>query len=235
MFLGQVSLNAIEQGQKVLVASMEMSPKMLLGRMFQQACAVANPTPEYQAKVMEWMAQNFWLFIDDLNPKVGDLLKCFEYAYRRYGVNVFIIDSMTCMCSHEDYRKQQEIVEQIVQFKNAFNCTVFLVTHSRKQEDESRAPGKMDVKGTGAITDLADSFFSIWINKKKAEHMRYCQITDEQPDEKIASQWDVQVNVLKNRNGQFEGSIGFDFDPNTLQFLEQKRGKSRKYIQWSKA
>jgi twinkle protein len=235
MFLGQVSLNAIEQGQKVLVASMEMSPKMLLGRMFQQACAVANPTPEYQTKVMEWMAQNFWLFIDDLNPKVGDLLKCFEYAYRRYGVNVFIIDSMTCMCSHEDYRKQQEIVEQIVQFKNALNCTVFLVTHSRKQEDESRAPGKMDVKGTGAITDLADSFFSIWINKKKAEHMRYCQITDEEPDEKIASQWDVQVNVLKNRNGQFEGSIGFDFDPVTLQFLEQKRGKSRKYIQWSKA
>ena len=235
MFLGQISLNAIEQDQKILVASMEMSPKMLLGRMFQQACAVPNPTQEYQAKVMEWMAQNFWLFIDNLNPKIDDLLKCFEYAYRRYGVNVFIIDSLTCMCSHEDYGMQQKIVEKIVQFKNAFNCTVFLVTHSRKQEDESRAPGKMDVKGSGAITDLADSFFSIWINKKKTEHMRICEMTGEDPDESMAKQWDVQVTVLKNRNGQFEGRIGFDFDDQTLQFLDRRNGKSRKYVQWSKA
>ena len=235
MFLGQLSLNAIEQDQKILVASMEMSPKNLLGRMFQQACAVSNPTAEYQSKVMEWMAHNLWLYIDNLNPKIGDLLKCFEYAYRRYGVSVFIIDSLTCMCSHEDYRKQQEIVEQIVQFKNAFNCTVFLVTHSRKQEDESRAPGKFDVKGSGAITDLADSFFSIWKNKRKAEHIQICNITGDEPEEDIAKQWDVQVTVLKNRNGQFEGRIGFDFDDGTCQYVERRGGKPRKYIQWSKA
>lgn len=235
MFLGQLSLNAIAQDQKILVASMEMSPKNLLGRMFQQACAVPNPTLEYRTKVMEWMALNLWLYIDNLNPKINDLLKCFEYAYRRYGVSTFIIDSLTCMCSHEDYRKQQEIVEQIVQFKNAFNCTVFLVTHSRKQEDESRAPGKFDVKGSGAITDLADSFFSIWKNKKKTEHLQICQLTGQEPDEDVAKQWDVQVNVLKNRNGQYEGRIGFDFHDETCQYLDSRGAKPRKYIQWSKA
>lgn len=235
MFLGQLALNAIAQDQKILVASMEMSPKNLLGRMFQQACAVPTPTSEYRSKVMEWMAQSLWLYIDNLNPKIHDLLKCFEYAYRRYGVNTFVIDSLTCMCSHEDYRKQQEIVEQIVQFKNAFRCTVFLVTHSRKQEDESRAPGKFDVKGSGAITDLADSFFSIWKNKRKAEHVQVCQITDQQPDEDIIRQWDVQVNVLKNRNGQYEGRIGFDFHDETCQYLDTRGAKPRKYIQWSKA
>ena len=234
MFLGQMALNAIAQDQKILVASMEMSPKNLLGRMFQQACATSSPTSEYRTKIMEWMAQNLWLFIDNLNPKIHDLLKCFEYAYRRYGVNVFVIDSLTCMCSHEDYRKQQEIVEQIVQFKNAFNCTVFLVTHSRKQEDESRAPGKFDVKGSGAITDLADSFFSIWKNKKKTEHMQICQLTGEDPNPDVAKQWDVQVNVLKNRNGQYEGRIGFDFHDETCQYLDSRGAKPRRYIQWSK-
>ena len=234
MFLGQLSLNAIAQDQKILVASMEMSPKNLLGRMFQQACATPNPTLEYRTKIMEWMAQNLWLYIDNLNPKIQDLLKCFEYAYRRYGVNVFIIDSLTCMCSHEDYRKQQEIVEQIVQFKNAFNCTVFLVTHSRKQEDESRAPGKFDVKGSGAITDLADSFFSIWKNKKKTEHMQICRLTGEEPNPDVAKQWDVQVNILKNRNGQYEGRIGFEFHDETCQYLDSRAARPRKYIQWSK-
>lgn len=234
MFLGQMALNAIAQDQKILVASMEMSPKNLLGRMFQQACATSSPTPEYRTKIMEWMAQNLWLFIDNLNPKIHDLLKCFEYAYRRYGVNVFIIDSLTCMCSHEDFRKQQEIVEQLVQFKNAFNCTVFLVTHSRKQDDESRAPGKFDVKGSGAITDLADSFFSIWKNKKKTEHMKICRHTGEEPNPDVAKQWDVQVNVLKNRNGQYEGRIGFNFHDETCQYLDSRGAKPRRYIQWSK-
>lgn len=130
---------------------------------------------------------------------------------------------------------QQEIVEKIVQFKNAFNCTVFLVTHSRKQEDESRAPGKFDVKGSGAITDLADSFFSIWKNKRKAEHMQICAITGDQPSDDLAKQWDVQITVLKNRNGQFEGRIGFDFDDSTCQYIERRGGKPRKYIQWSKS
>lgn len=234
MFLGQMALNAIAQDQKILVASMEMSPKNLLGRMFQQACATSSPTPEYRTKIMEWMAQNLWLFIDNLNPKIHDLLKCFEYAYRRYGVNVFVIDSLTCMCSHEDFRKQQEIVEQLVQFKNAFNCTVFLVTHSRKQDDESRAPGKFDVKGSGAITDLADSFFSIWKNKKKTEHMKICRHTGEEPNPDVAKQWDVQVNVLKNRNGQYEGRIGFNFHDETCQYLDSRGAKPRRYIQWSK-
>ena len=233
LFLGQLSLNAIDQGQKMLIASMEMSPKNLLGRMFQQACAVPNPTADYRAKVMDWMAQSLWLYIDNLNPKVTDLLKTFEYAYRRYSVNTFVIDSLTCMCSHEDYRQQQEIVEKIVQFKNAFNVTVFLVTHSRKQEDESRAPGKFDVKGSGAITDLADSFFSIWKNKKKAEHIAVCEATGEVPSADIVNQWDVRINVLKNRNGQFEGPIGFDFDGRTAQYIGRRGGKARRYINYS--
>ena len=234
MFLGQLALNAIAQDQKILIASMEMSPKNLLGRMFQQSCATPAPTIEYRTKVMEWMSQSLWLYIDNLNPKINDLLKCFEYAYRRYSVNTFVIDSLTCMCSHEDYRKQQEIVEQIVQFKNAFNCTVFLVTHSRKQEDESRAPGKFDVKGSGAITDLADSFFSIWKNKRKSEHLAVCNLTGDEPDEQIAKQWDVQVNVLKNRNGQYEGRIGFDFHDETCQYLDSRSAKPRKYVNFQK-
>jgi twinkle protein len=46
----------------------------------------------------------------------------------------------------------------------------------RKGLDESKPPGKLDSKGTGAISDLADNCFSIWRNKEKE---RLTQVKEE--------------------------------------------------------
>ena len=64
--------------------------------------------------------------------------------------------------------------------------------------------------------------------------MQFCALTGQEPDPEVARQWDVQVNVLKNRNGQYEGRIGFDFHDETCQYLDSRGARPRKYIQWSK-
>jgi twinkle protein len=43
---------------------------------------------------------------------------------------------------------------------------VHLVAHPRKAKDETAAPGKMDVGGSGKITDSADNLFSVWSARK---------------------------------------------------------------------
>ena len=56
----------------------------------------------------------------------------------------------------------------------------------------------------------------------------------EEPDEQYVRQWDMYLEVLKNRNGMFEGKVGFQFDPACCQYSEHKNGKARYYINYSK-
>ena len=230
MWLNQLSLNAIKQGKKVLIASMEMTPRYTLGRMMRQATAQRIPAKEHRGKTLDWLSPNLWLFVDTLTPKPDDLLKVFEYAYRRYGIDVFIIDSMTNLVRHDDYQGQQVLMEKLVNFKLAFNTTLFLVTHARKGESEDKAPGKFDVKGSGAITDLADGFLSVWKNKRKAEHLNICKQSGAIPDEEITKMSDVIVEILKNRHGMFEGRCGFYFDEPSCQYLERQSSTARAYV-----
>jgi len=231
MWLGQLALNAVEQDQKVLIASMEMPPRSTLGRMLKQAGGLSTPAKPYRKALLDWLTPNLWLFVDKLTPKPKELMTCFEYAYRRYGVNVFVIDSLTNMVRQDDLEGQQKFCELLVNFKLAFPVTIFLVCHVRKGESEYLAPNKYDVKGSGSITDLADGFVSIFKNKRKQRAVAEAEILLEEVDEKYASQWDSYLEVLKNRNGLYEGKIGFDFDPESMQFMERKNSRSaRKYI-----
>ena len=177
---------------------------------------------------------NLWLFVDKLTPKPEDLMSCFEYAYRRYGINVFVIDSLTNMVRQDDYEGQQRFIEKLVNFKLAFPVTIFIVTHVRKGESEYAAPNKYDVKGSGSITDLADGFISVWKNKKKAEQIEQAEMLGEEPDEMYTKQWDTYLEVLKNRNGMYEGKVGFEFDSKSCQYRDRKNGKARYYINYSK-
>jgi len=54
----------------------------------------------------------------------------------------------------------------------------------------------------------------------------------EEVDEKYAKQWDSYLEVLKNRNGQFEGKIGFEFDVDAMQFKERRGSSPHKYINY---
>jgi twinkle protein len=230
MMLNQLCLNAITQDRKILIASMEMTPRYTLGRMLMQTCGVRKPEKDWRKKALDWLAPNLWLFVDDLTPKPADLLRTFEYGYRRYGINVFVIDSLTNMVRQDDYEGQQKFVEALVQFKLKFNVTIFLVAHARKQENESRAPGKFDIKGSSAISDLCDGAFSVWKNKPKAEHLEACRIFNEPVNEDIAKSWDIHLEVLKNRHGMWEGKIGFDFEEGSCQYLERRPSIPKAYV-----
>lgn len=234
MWLGQLCLNAIAQSQKVLICSPEMTPERLLHRMLRQAGGSEHPPEEYRDKLMGWLEGDLWLYEDKITPSASKLLSCFEYAYSRYGVNVFVIDSLTNMVDQTDYSAQQKFVEKLVHFKQSTASTIFLVTHSRKGDDEGTAPNKFDVKGSGSVTDLADGFMSLWKNKRKEQHLEQAAVLNEEPDEKFVKQWDVYLEILKNRNGGYEGRVGFQFDHRCLQYHERKTSTAKYYINYSK-
>ena len=62
MFVGQVAIDLCVQRERVLIASMEMSPGRTLARMVRQAYGIASPGPDARQRFAKWTDGRLWLF-----------------------------------------------------------------------------------------------------------------------------------------------------------------------------
>lgn len=235
-FLGHVLLSQMKQGARVCIASLELKPKRLLHRLTRQAAALKEPTEGYIRAIHEWYRDKLWLFDLVGTAKSERLLEVFLYAHQRYGIDVFVIDSLLKLdIAEDDYKSQKLLVEKLCDFKNQYNCHIHLVVHPRKGLDESKPPGKLDSKGTGAITDLADNCFSIWRNKGKEALLQIkangFSLTTEQQEKLEAP--DCIWYCDKQRNGDWEGKNGFWFHSGSLQYLSGANLKPASFVEYS--
>ena len=158
------------------------------------------------------MSEWLWLFNLVGTAKVDRLIEVMTYARRRYNCRHFLVDSLVkCGVPEEDYNAQKVLVERLCDFCYQFSVHVHLVAHARKGRDEYSPPNKLDVKGTGSITDLASNVFTVWRNKSKEEAVRNNEHHyDHAPDAMIA--------CSKQRNGSWEGQIRLSFDIEGLSY-----------------
>jgi twinkle protein len=161
-------LGAVSQGYSCCIASMEMQPEKTLGRMVQQHIGTSTPTEKAIRDALSEMNANIWLFDLQGTAKRERLLDVFQYAFTRYGVRQFVVDSLAKVgMGEDDYNGQKGFVDALGDFAKKTGCHVHLVAHARKGADEYAAPGKMDVKGTGALTDMVDNVMCVFRNKAK--------------------------------------------------------------------
>jgi twinkle protein len=241
--LGQVLLSTIEQGKQVCIASMEMIPENFLYKLTRQASAgELKPNRGYYDSVLDILHNNVFIFERTGTAKRERLLASFEYVYKRYGVDQFLIDSLMKLdIAEDDYNSQKSFIEQLCDFKNKFKVHVHLITHSRKRMNESEAPSKMDAKGTGAITDLADNVFVVWRNKRKEvlieKEMAKEMLTAGEMKELQTLRHDADTfwKCEKQRNGDYEGTIRLYFHRQSFQFTEYEKAPPKKYIDESNA
>jgi len=236
---GQCSLSAMHQLERVCIASMELPPRRLLGRLTKQAAGLKEglPTKEYIHAIADWYADKCWIFDVVGTAKTKRLFEVFEYARKRYGITVFVIDSLLkCGIPEDDYRAQKAFVEQLCDFKNKYECVVFLVTHSRKGENEYSPTGKMDVKGSGSITDLADTLITAFRNKKKAKNISKAEQDGESEEAiaKLEEMPDEYLIVDKQRNGEWEGSVALWWCKNSNQYLPFQNSRPVQYVKYQR-
>jgi len=234
--LGHLILNFMKANTRVCIASLELKPKRLLHRLTRQAAGLAEPTIGYIEKINDWYGDNLWIFDLVGTAKTKRLLEVFLYARQRYGIDIFIIDSfMKLDIAEDDYKAQKAFMEQLCDFKNQHNCQIHIVVHPRKGVDETQAPGKLDNKGSGAISDMADNCFCVWRNKKKEEikKLKAQAHTLDAKQLKILEEPDSLWICDKQRNGDWEGKIGLWFDPKSLQYLSFEKQKPTQYVEFS--
>ncbi|EGT5751203.1 bifunctional DNA primase/helicase, partial [Cronobacter sakazakii] len=128
---------------------------------------------------------------------------------------------------------QKAFVDALCDFKNKTNSHIILVTHSRKGDSEEKPTGKMDVKGSGAITDLTDNLFIIWRNKGRERALQRVQ-AGEQLNDKDQQLLAGPASVLmleKQRNGEgWEGGVPLFLDDQSHQFLQVEGASPYNYV-----
>jgi len=217
LVLGQIMLHLLKE-QKACIASLEMKPVTTLARMCRQALGSNKPTDEYVKRFCERGGNKFWLYNQLGTVSSERIISVIHYATERLGVHHFVIDSlMKCGISDDDYTGQKRFVDRLCAAAKDTECHIHLVAHSRKGQDELTPPGKMDVKGSGSITDQVDNVMTVWRNKRK-EHA----IASSKADEKILNEPDTLVICDKQRNGEWEGKIGLWFNQPSMRFLESR-------------
>lgn len=225
--LSHASVGFGDQGARVCIASLEMSPSQLVKRMVKQAGNVDRPTIEFIDRIVGWLDEWVWVFAVQGKSPVSRMLEIFEYSRARYGCDVFIVDSLMRLgVGSEDYEGQEKAVYDIVNWTVQKNVHTHLVAHARKADRQAAGvPDTEDVKGASEIGSNAFNIFSIWRNKKLedeiAQFVAALQAGDQSAQfklDEIAEQPTVILNVAKQRNGDWDGKVGLWFDRGTYQY-----------------
>ena len=231
--VNQAMLFAIAQGEKALIASMEMRPVKTLERMARQATRLGNPSPKTIREFHAWTDDRLWIY-DHMGSVVWrKLIAVLRYCAVEIGITQFVLDSlMRCGIAETDYDGQKAFIDALCQFKNDYNVGVHLVMHSRKREDEMTAPGKFDAKGTGTITDLADNVLTVWRNKKKEAQVQACETRGDLIPEDVRLQPDALLICDKQRHFDWEGKLSLWYHRESMQFLDSRSGLPQNPMEW---
>ena len=226
LMLSQILLGLMQQGERVVVFSGEMTPERQLKRVAKQASGLDRPTMGYLDAIGRWLHDKLWLFNVVGSASIERLLTVFLYASKRYGTRHFVIDSLMMTDVPEDgagaMTAQKEAVRKLCDFAKRNNCHIHLVAHPRKGVDESKGPGKLDVAGSSKITDGADNVFTVWSARRD-------ESKEVDPDEP-----DARLELQKQRNGDMQHySLALWFNKSAQQFCTYSRRQPVAYVDYS--
>ena len=222
---GHICVDAMVQGEKACIASLEFKPRKLLRRMARQVAAEDEPSIKKLREVHEWYAGKLWIYDYCGVASADKLLTVFDYARRKYGIGLFIIDNLSKLnVSMERADEQAAFINRLMGFAKDSESHVILVAHMRKGEHEIKVGNKMDVKGSGAITDLADNCLIWWRNKQKEDKRR-------EGDRSADNQPDAICQCTKQREGDDEPKIKLWFHAASYQFTETSTEPATNYLE----
>jgi len=237
--VGQVVAYQAIAGHRCCVASMEWRTPLWLARMGRQVAACARPSRAFSNHIASSYRDTLWTFNVTGAAKAARILEVFAYARKRYRIELFVVDNLSkCGFDDDDYSGEKRFVEALADFARVNDCHIGLVTHMRKSESEDAPSGKMGVKGSGGITNMAATVFEIWRNKARERAVTRAAQPGAAP---LAEKYqpsgecgaDTMLMVLKQNATGVEPSVRLWFDPASTQFLSGADQRPRPMVAFS--
>lgn len=223
---GQVSLSLCAQDEKVCIASFEMKPMKTLERMARQWSTynvgdiAFRGNAEAQAQFIDlyeqfrdWTEKRLWLYDQQGTVNASQVCAVARYCAKELGVTHFVVDNlMKCVAGEDDYNGQKTFVDELTSIARDRNIHIHLIHHVKKPE-AGKKPNRYNLKGTGAISDQVDNVILVYRDKEKEKEKEAGKRVEE------SMRPDTLLICDKQRNGEWEGSIGLWFDRASQQFV----------------
>lgn len=215
---GQIILDAARQGVKTCVASFEFLASKWLQRTTRQALRNPDPPPSLIRHGVSWIGNSVWIIDtrDNRGLNFDKLIQIWDYAFRRYGVRLYVMDNFQKLgIPDDDLGEQKRAINAFTAFAIRTQTHVIVVHHLRKNPDDDHARGnKLHLKGSGALMDMADNIILVQRNRRKEESMAkpdFVKMSDE--DQKaVREAADTWLKVEKARNFDDEPLCSLFFD-----------------------
>jgi twinkle protein len=185
-------------------------------------------------QLREYYKGRIYLYDDEIDRTAESIMAKMEEMARKYGTKVFVLDNLAMIdfqCGKDDiYLRQKDFIIKLRDFANRYNIWVFLVAHPRKIEMIRRLT-KLDVGGTGAITDLAHYVFGLhrYTKKEKDGEKGRSGAWKHEPEDH-----DCVIDVFKNRiTGTQDFEVKLYFDIPSYRFYTNPKELWKRY-KWHK-
>ena len=216
---GQIALHLMRQDERVLIASFEMRPEQTMHRLTRQATGTDQPSIEWVNRFHKWTDDRLWIY-DHLGRCLPHQVEAVcRYATQELGIKHIFIDSlMKCTKEADDRTEQKNFVSSLCAMALEYGVHINLVAHTRKPTAGVNGFDSNDVRGAGEIADQVDNIVMVWRDKHEEEEKKPDANldTEEKPD--VYLKWD------KQRNGAYEGKLGFWFNARSLAVVERPNG-----------
>lgn len=224
--LNHLMIHLAALGAKIFDASLEVTPSKTLQMMTRSA--LAKRTPDSKAELeacINWLNESMYFYDYVGIASKSKLLEAMTYARKRYGIDIFVIDSLfKCGIAGEDYNGQRLFMDELTSFARHTGAHVILVAHARKAENEDKVPSKTDIAGSQDINNAAFNVLIVWRNKlKQRKYDEAIQKEEALKAVEIQSWYDGKLRLDKQKFGEGEEKdLSLYFDTVSWQFWGQQ-------------
>jgi twinkle protein len=161
------------------------------------------------------MEGHVYLYVRPDAPPEDELIGVMRFCRQELGCYLFVVDSlMKAIPGTDDYNRQKNFCNRLAMESRDSGIHIALVAHTRKSQRDTDTQDRMDIRGAGEISDLADA---VGILNRNREQERKMEVEfDYTPTEP-----DAFLRIAKQRHGSgWEGNIGLYFDQASQTFLD---------------
>lgn len=229
MMTGQVALGLVKAGQRVMIASFEMKPKVSVKRMIRQFAGKSMESMNYQtspdaqkrdayARFKLFAGDKLWFYDQQGTVNSKQMAAVCRYAAVEMNMNHIFIDSlMKCVSGEDDYNGQKAFIDELTAIARDHDIHIHLVHHIRKLANDEARPSKFDLRGSSSITDQVDNVLILWRNKAKEHAIQQNKVIE-------LNVPDAMLLCEKQRNGEAEEWYNFWYHGDSQQFLDRQNG-----------
>jgi len=168
---------------------------------------------EVKEKMKTWYRGNIFLYSNEDDSRASTILNKMKEMVMRYGIKNIVLDNLMTIelggNENENLRKQKEFVLALKKFAKQYLVVIHLIAHPRKSDVTKRLT-KMDVSGSGDITNLAD--YVIAVHRVLPEEKEPI-LGRNGSIERDGCPFDSMLDLFKNRPlGHQDKVIGLQFD-----------------------